>query len=61
MADCPEQGASSNTWGTELRAFFEQWIPLSGTYGGRPAIVCNENEVVCNENEVVYNIDWGVQ
>lgn len=61
MADCPEQGADSGDWGTKLRAFFAQWIHLSGTYGGLPANVCNDNYVVCNENEQVFNTDRSLQ
>jgi len=56
-ADFPTVGASENTWGDELIAFFKKNFHLSGDNGGKFAIVCNQNQVVCNQNEVVTNID----
>lgn len=60
MADCPIQGASTGTWGTEYYNFLKQTLTMSGTHGGQLAVVCNENQVVCNENQVVVNIKLDV-
>ena len=60
MADCPLQGASTGTWGTEYYDFLKLTHTMSGANGGQLAVVCNEGHVVCNEDRVLVNIQLDV-
>lgn len=61
MADFPDQGGQSGSWGTDLINFFKIYFQLDGTYGGEIAIVCKDNQVVCKNNQTVTKTDRSVQ
>lgn len=61
MADFPSQGGDSGDWGTKLINFFKKAFHMAGSWGGRIANVCKENQVVVKENQVVMKTDRSIQ
>lgn len=57
MADFPDQGGDTNTWGTMLINFFKKYFNMSGDTGGTFADLCYENELLCYENELMFYVE----
>ena len=54
--DFPTVGASEDTWGTELTAFFARTHIMSGAEGGLIANVINQGQFVTNQEQPLYNV-----